>query len=70
MKLAGFNMNIKECPLNKPVWLYGESMMFKVIFKGTLTTNPYDGTIIRGECLEGDADMFYRSAILGWRNIE
>lgn len=60
------------CPLNKKVSflcdLISGGNLFEII--GTLTTNPYDGTIIRGKCLEGDSDIFYRSAIIGWREID
>lgn len=65
--MNNFNTNITKCPLNTPVILLGEYMMFDYIFKGTLTANPYDGSITRGDCLDGDPDIFYRSAIKGWK---
>ena len=61
--------DIQNCPLNKRVHflcdLNGKgNTLYEII--GTLTTNPYNGTIIRGECIEGDSDIFYRSAIIMW----
>ena len=61
--------DIQNCPLNKRVHFLcdysGNGMTLHEIV-GTLTTNPYDGTINRGLCLEGDPDIFYRSAIIMW----
>lgn len=60
--------DINNCPLNKRVHFlcdyYGTGTLLE--FVGTLTTNPYNGTINRGECLEGNPDIFYRSAIVYW----
>lgn len=61
--------DIQNCPLNKRVHFLCDlsgtgSTLYEII--GTLTTNPYNGTIIRGECIEGDPDIFYRSAIIMW----
>jgi hypothetical protein len=33
---------------------------------GTLTTNPYTGKIIRGECIEGNPKIFYEGDITAW----
>lgn len=65
--LLGFETDMRKCPLDTPVYLYGEYMMFHCIYKGTLTL--HNGEVIRGECLKGDEDMFYRSTILGWKEI-
>ena len=61
--------DIQNCPLNKRIHflcdLYGTgNTLYEMV--GTLTTNPYNGTINRGLCLEGDPDIFYRSAIIMW----
>lgn len=59
--------DVQNCPLNKRVHFLCDlsgGNLYEII--GTLTTNPYNGTIIRGECIEGDPDIFYRSAIIMW----
>ena len=60
--------DIQNCPLNKRVHFLcdysGNGTLHEII--GTLTTNPYNGTINRGLCLEGDPEIFYRSAIIMW----
>ena len=68
--MSSINTDVTKCPLNTPVILYCEYMMCKYIFIGTLTINPYDGSITRGECIEGDADIFYRAVIKGWGDID
>lgn len=58
---------IEQCPLNKRIHFlcgFGDVPTYEIV--GTLTTNPYNGTIIRGECLEGDPDIWYRAAIMAW----
>ena len=58
--------NITICPINKRVHFLCElgSGLYEIV--GTLTLNPYNATVIRGECIEGDPDIFYRSDIIGW----
>lgn len=61
--------DIENCPLNKRVhFLCDYSRLPTTLHEivGTLTTNPYNGTIIRGECLEGDPNIFYKSEIIMW----
>ena len=35
-------------------------------FVGTLMVNPYTGVVGRGECLEGDPELFYRMKWVYW----
>lgn len=58
--------DIFNCPVNKRVhFLCGlGNSLFEII--GTLTYNPYRGTIVRGQCLEGNEDIFYRGEIIAW----
>ena len=58
--------DIMNCPINKRVHFLCElgNGLYEII--GTLTYNPYRATIIRGECIEGDPDIFYRSEIVAW----
>lgn len=62
--------DIENCPLNKRVHflcdLNGTGQGFFHEIVGTLTTNPYNATITRGLCLEGDPNIFYNSAIIMW----
>ena len=60
--------DIQNCPLNKRIHFLcnysGNGTLLE--FVGTLTLNPYTSQITRGECFEGDPDLFYRSAIVYW----
>lgn len=61
--------DIQNCPLNKRVHFlcnYSRNGMTLHEIVGTLTTNPYNGTVIRGQCLEGDPKIFYESDIMMW----
>lgn len=61
--------DIINCPLNKRVhFLCNYSMHPGVLHEiiGTLTINPYTGTIGKGLCLEGNQDIFYKSEIFMW----
>lgn len=61
---------IEECPLNKRIHFLCRlgGQLYEIV--GTLTTNPYNGTIIRGECIDGDPEIFYRAAIEAWAVYE
>lgn len=58
--------DILNCPINKRVHFLCEKnmMLYEVI--GTFTYNPYRGTIIRGECIEGNEKIFYSATIIAW----
>ena len=59
--------DIQSCPINKRVhFLCGFNGVPQYEIVGTLTTNPYNGTIIRGECLEGDPNIFYKTELIAW----
>ena len=68
--MDNFSKELEKCPLNTPVLLFAEYMMYQYIFIGTLTINQYDGSITRGQCIKGDPEVFYRSAIKGWKKID
>lgn len=58
--------DIYSCPINKRVHFlcrYNETI-YEII--GTLTTNLYNATIIRGECIDGDPEIFYHSELVAW----
>ena len=63
----GFNTDMSQCPLDTPVLLYGECMMFQYVFVGTLTK--YSDEIVRGKCIKGDPEAFFRAAITEWKKI-
>ena len=60
--------DIENCPINKRIHFLcdysGTGTLHEIV--GTLTINNYTGTISRGLCLEGDPEIFYRSAIVAW----
>lgn len=58
--------DLANCPLNKRIHFLCQmgNCVYEII--GTLTLNQYRGEITRGECIEGDGEIFYRSQILGW----
>lgn len=61
-----YHYNICQCPINKEVYFlcrYGNAV-YEII--GTLTTDSHNGTIIRGKCINGDPEIFYRSALIAW----
>jgi len=59
---------MSTCPLNEPVLLLCDLMMFNQEIVGTIDL--YKGTRIRGECIKGDPEYFYRSAIIGWKPLQ
>ncbi len=65
-KTVYWNNNINDCPINKRIHflLKYNNKLYTCI--GTLTTNLYRGSIIRGECIEGDPIIFYEGDIIGW----
>ena len=65
-----WNYNLNETPLNVPVKLLSADDCL------LLPQREYIGTIVdngryltRGECIKGDPDYFYRSAIVAWKEI-
>lgn len=61
--------DLQNCPINKRVHFlcdYSGTGATLFEFVGTLTLNQYTGQVTRGECLEGNPDIFYRSNILYW----
>ena len=60
--------DIENCPINKRIHFLcdysGSGNLHEIV--GTLAINSYNGTVTRGLCLEGDPEIFYRSAIIAW----
>lgn len=58
--------DILNCPVNKRVHFLFEynNMLYEII--GTLTYNPYRGTVVLGECIEGDTKIFYNGIVVAW----
>ena len=58
--------NIYDCPINKRIHFLCQmgSCLYEIV--GTLTYNPYNATVIRGKCLEGDANIFYQGELIAW----
>lgn len=62
-----WNCNMRECPLNKKVFLLSDAdcpILPQSIYVGTIIDNGRFRT--RGECFMGDHDYFYRSKIIAW----
>ena len=60
--------DFENCPLNKRVHILGTFVDngHLMEFVGTLMINPYTGVVGRGECLEGDPELFYRMKWVYW----
>lgn len=55
------NTNLEECPLDELVILTDE---YNNMYLGTITKSR--GQLTKGECIDGDAESFYRNKIVGW----
>lgn len=60
--------DFENCPINKRIHILGTFYETGNLteFVGTVTLNQYTGQITRGECLEGDPELFYRMAWVYW----
>lgn len=56
------NTSLDECPLDTLVVLTDE---YNNMYLGTITAKS-NGQLTRGECIDGDAELFYRNKIVGW----
>lgn len=64
-----WNYNLNEAPIDTPIQLLSrdDSPMFpQQVFVGTLEYG-HTNELIRGKCLVGDPDYFYRSAMVAWK---
>ena len=71
MSKMGWNYNLEEAPLDTPIELLSSNDCFllpQMKYVGTITNNGR-GDRVRGNCIEGDPDYFYRSAMIAWRSI-
>ena len=60
-KPYNMNTNLEDCPLNTLVILTDE---YNNMYLGTITKGR--GRLTRGECINVDAELFYRNKIVGW----
>ena len=66
-----WNYNIEEAPLDVPIKLLSADdclLLPQREYIGTITNN--GSYLTRGECIVGDPDYFYRSAIIAWKTIK
>lgn len=56
-----YNPDMEKCPLDTPVVLIDE---YSNAYLGTITKTY--GRLVRGECLYGNAELFYRNKIVAW----
>ena len=64
-----WNYNLNEAPIDTPIQLLSANdclLLPQRIFVGTITYGRKN-ELTRGECLVGDPDYFYRSAIVAWK---
>lgn len=61
-RYPGINTSLDECPLDTLVVLTDE---YNNMYLGTITAKS-NGQLTRGECIDGDAELFYRNKIVGW----
>lgn len=68
-----WNYNMDEAPLNTPLRLLSSDdclLLPQHEYIGTITTHEGGEYLTRGECIEGNPEYFYRSKIIGWKNID
>lgn len=58
-----WNYDFENAPADTPIHLLSKNPTME--FVGTITKN--GGDLFRGKCIQGDADIFYRSAIVAWK---
>lgn len=66
-----WNYNMEEAPLDVPIKLLSADdcpLLPQREYIGTITNN--GSYLTRGECIVGDPDYFYRSAIIAWMYID
>jgi len=66
-----WNYNLEEAPLDTPIELLSSNDCFllpQMKYIGTIISNGR-GDRVRGNCIEGDPDYFYRSDLIAWRSI-
>lgn len=60
-KPYNINHSFDECPLDVIVILTDE---YNNMYLGTITK--VNGELRRGECIDGDSELFYRNRLVGW----
>ena len=66
-----WNYNMESCPLNTEVLLLSSDDNIFLPQREYLGTITYNGRFkTRGECIIGDPDYFYRSAMIAWKPCE
>lgn len=60
--------DFNNCPINKRVHILGTFDEDGTLteFVGTVTINSYTGQVTRGDCIEGDPELFYRMKWIYW----
>ena len=69
-QITEWNYNMVEAPLNTAIKLLSADdclLLPQMEYVGTIIDNGRYRT--RGECIEGNPDYFYRSAIVAWKPI-
>lgn len=65
-----WNYNMEEAPLDTPIALLSGDdfpVLPQMEYIGTVSHN--GRYLISGECLKGDPEYFYRSAIIAWKPL-
>ena len=68
-----WNYNLEKAPLDTPLKLLsGDNCLLlpRREYVGTITMHRCGEYRTRGECIDGDPEYFYRSAIVAWKTIE
>lgn len=66
-----WNYDFEKIPLNIPVKLLSSDDCFllpQMEYVGTVENN--GSNLVRGKCIIGDHEYFYRSAIIAWKFLE
>lgn len=58
-----WNYDFENAPVDTPIHLLSKNPSTE--FVGTITKNGSD--TFRGECIQGDPDVFFRAAIVAWK---
>ena len=67
-----WNYNLNEAPIDTPIQLLSRNdspILPQQEFVGTITYG-HRNELVKGECLVGNPDYFYRSAIIAWKEIK
>lgn len=74
MRRDNYDFSILRAISKLSIWqdelMYSITILHKREYVGTITMHRSGGYRTSGECIDGDPEYFYRSAIVAWKTIE